>query len=56
MYEKVLIFILFLRIKDKINNPPKNIDEQEVSKKFMKFVKLKNDAMSGNSKKDRKKL
>jgi N12 class adenine-specific DNA methylase len=47
---------LICRIKGKINNPPKNIDDQEVSKKFLKFIKLKNDAKDGKSKFNRKKL
>jgi hypothetical protein len=46
----------FYRIKGKINNPPKNIDDQEVSKKFLKFIKLKNEARSGKSKFNREKF
>lgn len=38
---------LFSRIKDKINNPPKNYNDQEISSKFRAFIALKASAKSG---------
>lgn len=39
------------KIKDKINNPPKDFKQQEVSKKFQSFVKLKESVKSGKQNK-----
>ena len=46
---RFLIFCLhlFFRIKDKINNPPKNYNDQEISSKFRAFIALKASAKSG---------
>lgn len=41
------------RIKDKINNPPKDFNDQEVSKKFKSFMKLKETAQAGKAKKSK---
>lgn len=41
----------YFRIKDKINNPPRDISQQEVSKRFKKFVKLKEETKAGKQKK-----
>ena len=38
------------RIKDKINNPPKDINDQEVSKAFKSFLKLKESVKTGKIK------
>ncbi|CRL06067.1 CLUMA_CG019042, isoform A [Clunio marinus] len=42
------------KIKDKINNPPRHVDEQEVSKKFKSFMKLKEATKAGKFKKESK--
>lgn len=42
--------LLFLRIKDKINNPPEKRDFQKVSHSFARFIKLKEDAKNLSSK------
>lgn len=42
------------RIRDKINNPPKDINQQEVSKRFKSFIKLKESAKADGKGKQRK--
>lgn len=34
-------FLLLFRIKDKIDNPPSNKDEQKISQSLQRFIKMK---------------
>lgn len=47
-------FTNICRIRDKINNPPKDFNQQEVSKRFKSFIKLKESAKAADKKKQRK--
>ncbi len=50
-FKSKYLFSFTSRLKDKINHPPKNVDEQEVSKQFKNFVRMKQMTKDGKSSK-----